>query len=103
MLQWGVVPHMTHVCSQCIQTGAHSSCVAQQNLAVRCCFQVMLLMLLASFFFCHIVKPDHVNYYTVFLKDNNPGSVDVSLLVVCPFLQLLLLLCFRCIIFIQCI
>jgi len=57
MLQWSVVPQMTHVCSQCIQTGAHSSCVAQRNLAVRCCFQVVLLILLASVFFCHIVKP----------------------------------------------
>jgi len=60
MLQWSVVPQMTHVCSQCsqcIQTGAHSSCVAQRNLAVRCCFQVVLLIILASVFLCHIVKP----------------------------------------------
>lgn len=92
MLQWSVAPQ-THVCSQCIQTGGRKSCVAQQNLALRCCFQVVLLMLLASFFFCHIVKPYHVNYYTVFLTDNNPGRIDVSLLVVCPFFSF----CYFCV------
>ena len=93
MLQWGVVPQMTRVCSQCIQTGAHKSCVAQQNLALRCCFQVVLLILLARFSFCRIVKPYHVNYYTVFFTDNNPGSIDVSLLVVCPFFSF----CYFCV------